>query len=526
MPKPVFKPNNQHQMMLLPPDLSDLIGKDHLVRIIDSVIDSIDTRKLYALYPGGGTSAYDPKMLLKVIVYGYTCGIYSSRKIERATRENIHFMWLCGMTPLDHMTINRFRGERIAPVFENIFTSVIELLAARGLITLDTYFLDGTKIEANANKYTFVWKKATEGYRDKLREKVHRHLEEIDRINEEEDRLAESLPEPEEVTAEDIAEVARRINEKLKARPKDKPLAKAKKAFESDYLPRMTRYERELDIFQERRSFSKTDTDATFMRMKEDHMQNGQLKAGYNVQIGTEDQFIVSYTLHRRAGDTACMIDHLVHLKSRFGALPHILVADAGYGSEENYSYLEKRDVRAFVKYNLFHKEQKRSFKKDPTQMKNWTFNEEDDSWTCIQGKKLTFLKEKQTTSDLGFKSTTRLYKCEDCTSCPHQAKCTKSDDGSKNRLIYVNPSLESYRTRASARLTSDEGVVLRRRRATDVETVFGDIKHNWYFKRFTLRGLAKVSLEWGLVALGHNMRKLYRLLSGTNLTKAAVFSA
>lgn len=525
MPKPVFKPSNQQQMMLLPPDLSDLIGEDHLVRIINSTIDSIDTCDLYALYPGGGASAYDPKMLLKVIVYGYTTGVYSSRKIEKATRENINFMWLSGMTPLDHMTINRFRSKRIAPVFESIFTSVIELLAVRGLISLNTYFLDGTKIEANANKYTFVWKKAVETNRTKLQNKVHRHLEEIDRINEEEDRLAESLPKPEEVTAEDIAEVARRIKEKFKAHPKDKPLTKAKKAFEGDYLPRMTRYEQQLDIFQERRSFSKTDTDATFMRMKEDHMQNGQLKAGYNVQIGTEDQFVVSYSLHRRAGDTACMIDHLRHLKSHFGVLPHVLVADAGYGSEENYSFLEAQDVRAFVKYNMFHKEQKRSFKKDPTQMKNWTFNKEDDSWTCAQGKKLAFLKDKQTTSDLGFRSTTRLYRCEDCTSCPHQAKCTKSDDESKNRLIYVNSSLERYRNRASKRLTSDEGVVLRRRRATDVETVFGDIKNNWGFKRFTLRGFEKVSLEWGLVALGHNMRKLHQAISGTNLTKAAAFT-
>lgn len=152
------------------------------MRIVDSTIDSIDTTELYALYPRGGASAYDPKMLLKVIVYAYASDIYSTRKIERATRENIHFMWLSGMTPLDHMTINRFRSKRIAPVFEGVFTLVIELLAARGLISLDTYFLDSTKIEANANKYTFVWKKAVAANRAKLQDKVHRHLEGIDRI--------------------------------------------------------------------------------------------------------------------------------------------------------------------------------------------------------------------------------------------------------------------------------------------------------------------------------------------------------
>lgn len=513
MPRPVFKPVNQHQQMLLPPDLSDLISEDHLVRVVDAIIDAIDTRELYALYPGGGASAYDPKMMLKVVIYAYASGIYSSRKIARATSENIHFMWILGMVPLDHMTINRFRSERIRPVFESVFTQVIELLAARGLITLDTYFLDGTKLEAAANKYTFTWKKATENYQAKLRAKVHVHLGEIDRINEEEDRLAESLPKPEDVTSEDIAEAARRINERLRARPKDKDLKRAKKAFEDDYLPRMKRYEDQIDLFEERSSFSKTDVDATFMRMKEDHMKNGQLKAGYNVQVGTEDQFIISYTLHRRAGDTACMVEHLEHFRHTNGVLPGIVVADAGYGSEENYAYLEEHDVRAFVKYNLFHKEQKRSFKADPTQPKNWAFDEKSDTWTCSEGRALAFLKEKTTKSDLGFVSTTRLYHCSDCSGCPHQAKCTKSKDESRNRTIYVNPSLAGYRSRAERRLTSDEGIVLRRRRATDVETVFGDIKNNWGFKRFTLRGIEKVTHEWGLVALGHNMRKIAQVM-------------
>lgn len=525
MAQPVFKPVNQHQQMLLPPDLSDLIPSDHLVRVVNAIIDAIDTRELYALYPGGGASAYDPKMMLKVVIYAYASGIYSSRKIARATSENIHFMWISGMASLDHMTINRFRSERIRPVFESIFTQVIELLATRGLITLDTYFLDGTKVEAAANKYTFVWKKATENYQAKLRAKVHAHLGEIDRINEEEDRLAKTLPEPEDITSEDIAEAARRINERLRARPKDKDLKRAKKAFEDDYLPRMKRYENQMDLFQERSSFSKTDADATFMRMKEDHMRNGQLKAGYNVQVGTEDQFIISYTLHRRAGDTACMIEHLEHLRQTNGMLPGVVVADAGYGSEENYVFLEEHDVRAFVKYNLFHKEQKRSFKTDPTQPKNWVFNEKKDTWTCSEGRVLTFLKEKTTTSDLGFVSTTRLYCCDDCSGCPHQAKCTKSKDESRNRTIYINPSLTRYRNRAERRLTSDEGIILRRRRATDVETVFGDIKNNWGFKRFTLRGIAKVTHEWGLIALGHNMRKIAQVLGAKRAPMSLAFA-
>ena len=247
------------------------------------------------------------------------------------------------------------------------------------------------------------------------------------------------------------------------------------------------------------------------MRMKEDHMRNGQLKAGCNVQIGTEGQFVVSYTLPRRAGDAACMIEHLEHLRRTSGTLPDVVVADAGYGSEENYAYLESRGVEAFVKYSMFHKEQKRSFKADPTQPKNWAFDEKSDTWTHAPGVAPSpFLKEKAAKSELGFESTTRLYHCDDCSGCPHRARCAKSEDGPRNRTIYTNPSLVDHRNQAERRLArATRGSLFRRRRATDVETVFGDIKSNWRFKRFTLRGLAKATHERGLVALGHNMRKI-----------------
>lgn len=518
MPKPVFKPCGQHQLTLLPPDLSDLIEPEHMVRVVDSVIDSIDTSELYALYPGGGTSAYGPKMLLKAIVFAYASAIYSSRKIERATKESIRFMWLTGLQPLDHMTVNRFRSERIRPVFESMFASVVELLAKKGLVSLETYFLDGAKIEANANKYTFVWKKSIEANRSKLQDKVRRHLDGIDRINEEEGRIAASLPAPEEVSAEDIAEAARRINERLRARPKDKELKRANKAFQDDYLPRMKRYEDQTSLFEERRSFSKTDIDATFMRMKEDRMQNGQLKAGYNVQISAENRIVLAYTLHRRAGDTACLIDHVKHAHRLLGSYPHVLGADAGYGSEESYEYLESKDIRAFAKHNMFHKEQKRSFKKDPIQPKNWNFDQVQDVWTCAQGRHLRFLGEKKAKSDLGYVSTTRLCKCKDCSGCASQQACTKSSDEARNRVICVNPRLESLRERASRRLASPEGVDIRRRRATDVETVFGNIKNNFGFKRFSLRGLDKVTHEWGLVAMGHNIRKIYQAFLDGNV--------
>ncbi|MEW6889930.1 transposase, partial [Trueperella pyogenes] len=154
--------------MLLPPDIEQLIDQDALVRVVDGIVDHIDRELIDGLYPGGGAPAYDPVMMLKLVMYCYASGIYSSRQIAQATKKDLHAMWLTGLQPISHNTINRFRSSRIEPVFEQIFTQVVQLLPDRGYIDLSTYFLDGTKIEANANKYSFVWSKSTVRYKTNL----------------------------------------------------------------------------------------------------------------------------------------------------------------------------------------------------------------------------------------------------------------------------------------------------------------------------------------------------------------------
>ena len=512
MPKPLFKPYQQRQLMLLPPDISDLVPEDSVARVVDSVVEALDRGRLEGLYPGGGAPAHDPSMMLKVVLYAYASGIYSSRKIARATRENVCFMWLTGMTALDHMTVNRFRSERIRPAFEAIFTELVGLLADKGVIDLSTYFLDGTKVEANANRYTFVWKRAVEGNLAKLQAKVRAHLEEVDRLCEAEESLAALLPEQDaRVTSEDVARVAERISERLESEPKSRPLKKARRLVEKDFKPRMEGYEaRVAEIGGGRGSLSKTDPDATFMRMKEDHMGNGQLKAGYNVQVGTQNQVIVHATLHQRAGDTACAADHLGSLEAQLGRLPGAVVADAGYGSEANYEWLDARGVEAFVKYASYHSEQSAKFKADPTKPKNWAYDGASDTYTCGFGRRLSFVCERAERSDLGHVSRTRHYLCEDCSGCPHRKSCIRDDDGSKRRTAYINPTRDARRRRAEALLNSERGEELKKRRSTDVETVFGDIKRDFGFSRFTLRGLEKCTLEFRLVAAGHNIRKLH----------------
>lgn len=517
MATPKFKPCMQHQPMLLPPSVEELIPEGALVRVVDSIVDGMDRSVLESAYPGGGASAHDPSMMLKVVLFCYSSGIYSSRKIAAATRENVSLMWLTGMRPLDHSTVNRFRSERIRPVFEDVFSEVIAVLAEAGHITLDTYFLDGTKIEANANKFTFVWKNSTDRYQDALRRKVHAHLEAIDEMNDEEEALAPE--DPSEVDADAIRDAADRINARLKAKReagqgKDaeaKELRRASGAIGRDYLPRMERYERHQAAFAGRESFSKTDPDATFMRMKDDAMGNGQLKAGYNVQAGTENRFVVDATVHQRPGDTACAIPHCEHAKERIGHLPASIVADAGYGSEENYAYLEREGADAYVKHNEFFREcRNKKWRDDEMRVANWEYDEKSDEYTCPEGRTLAFLKESRRTSDLGYESTVRVYGCADCSGCPRRARCSKSADPDSPRQIRVNPTLNAFRRRASEMLRTEAGSALRKRRSVDVETVFGDIKRNLGFTRFTLRGLEKVTLEWRLVATGHNIRKLF----------------
>jgi len=513
-----FKAYEQHQLSLLPIDLETLIPENHMVRVVDRAIESMNTKPLFDRYPGGGTSAYNPVMMLKVIVYAYADKIYSSRKIAKATRENINYMWLTGNVQLDFMTINRFRSERLKGIIDDIFTEVVDLLLREKYIKFENYFLDGTKIEANANKYSWVWGKSTARYKEDLKKKVLEHLTAIEIIEREESEEygKSDLPEMgngKPINSESIREAAEKINEKLAENPKDRELKKAKRAVEKDYLPRMEKYEKQEEILEKRRSYSKTDTDATFMRMKEDHMKNGQLKPGYNVQMGTENQFVTGFSIHQRPGDTSCMKPHLEQLKEQRGKLPKNIIADAGYGSEENYEFLESEPLKHFVKYNTFHKEKSKKWQKDVTRVQNWYYVAERDEYICGYGRCLSFLYEKKQKSDNGYESLIRVYECETCADCPMRDQCVKGKKSDADRRIYINRRLNELKEIAKTNLDSEKGVEMRSKRPIEVESAFGDIKGNFGVRRFLLRGLEKVKIEWGLYSIGHNMRKMAAMM-------------
>ena len=512
MKKQVFKPYTQDQPMLLPPSLEELIPEGHLVRVVNEMIEQLDMGPLEQQYKGGGTSAYHPKMLLKVLVYAYTQRTFSSRRIAKELRENVNYMWLSGMSRPDHRTINRFRGEIMRKVVEEVFYGIIEQLLDMGYIDLEKYFVDGTKVEANANRYSFVWRKSTERYKEGLQKKVRELFDEIEEIEEAEEkkygeRDLEEVGEGKEIDAEKLKEAVEKINEALRKDKKNKQLKKAKRALEKDFIPRQEKYERYSGIFNGRNSFSKTDEDATFMRMKDDHMRNGQVKPGYNIQTGTENQFVVGFSIHQRPGDTSCLKDHLEHVREWLGEYPETLTADAGYGSEENYDYLQEKKITAFVKYNTFHYEQKKRYKKKkPYRAENFTYLPEQDQYVCPEGKKLNYLFTKKYTSHNGYVSSRRVYECADCAACPVKAECTKSKD---NRKIYIGVELQALKKTAHDLLVSPRGKEMRSKRPVEVEAVFGRLKHNWGFRRFLLRGLDKVKTEWGILCIAHNVAKV-----------------
>ena len=505
--KVVFKPYDAMQLAL-PMEMSIRIPENHLCRVIDAAVEGMALKHLDSMYKGGGTSSYNPRMMLKLLMYAYAQKIWSSRQIAKAARENIHFMWLARGNEPDFRTLNRFRGQ-LKEVVSDTFRELVLYLGSKGKLKLENYFLDGTKMEANASKYSFVWRKSVEKNRDKLAEKVKALMDEIDHTNEIEDEMYgdDDLIQTVKDDPEAIKDLIDRLNKKLEEKDKKstKITRKIVKKLDKDMLVRARRYQSQLkDIGDNRRSMSCTDKDATFMRMKEDHMLNGQLKAGYNLQIGTEGRYVVDYGLSQDKNDMNSLKPSLERYRQAYGKYPDRVIADAGYGSEENYEFMENANVEACVKYQSFHQEQKRSYAKDPCRKENMSYDMQEDAYICRYGGKFLYKYSSQRKSIRGYVSNIKSYICEQCNQCPHRSK----DIVYRSVKLDVNENLERHKTKASNLLRSPEGLKMRGQRCIEPEFVFSVIKHAMGFTRFKLRGLKKVSIEAGLLFMAYNMKR------------------
>ena len=528
MAKPVFRQYRQHETMVLPPSLDDFIDENHPCRIVSDVIDRLDLSELEATYRGGGASSYDPLMLLKVIVYAYLVNVYSGRQIARLLKESVVFMWLSGMSFPDFRTINLFRSSRLGNgVFDGIFAEVVTLLNEEGLVSLDVQYIDGTKIESAANKYTFVWKKSVEKNREKLKAKVTAVLARAQEIAGSEASEGDTGDTP-----EDFAERSRRLLERMDEMKKegkeeskeDKALRKELEKVDGEYADRLRDYDAKLEIMGPRNSYSKTDPDATFMRLKEDAMLNGQTKPAYNVQISTENQFITHYGIYQRPGDTAVLIPYLRSFHDTYGFHSSEICADSGYGSEENYEFMFGNSMKPYVKYNMFHKEMKKAFKSNAFKADNMFYNAAGDFYVCPMGQRLSFSHTEKTVSELGYVSQVSVYKACNCEHCPARGMCYKGKG--PQRIMEVNHTKNEYRSRTRELLTSERGLEHRSKRPIEPESVFGDIKFNHGFRRFRLRSLPKVKIEFGLAALAHNLRKYAGIIASKTAEEREMMAA
>jgi transposase len=509
-----YTPERWDYQLKLPIEIGVMIPADDSVRLLSMLMERMDYSKLYRAYERLARTETDPKNLFKVLVYGYMNWQYSSRKIERACRRDINFMYLLdGEPPPDHNTIARFRSTYLRSVMEDLFAQLVDLLSAEGELSLLNLFIDGTKLEAFSNRYTFVWGKRVEKERAKLQVKMKQELP----------PMAESLGVRfwvgEEIETRALAKFLKRLQRKQTednvvfvygTGKRKTPLQRAMEKV-TEYLSRQRGYEQDIRILNGRNSYSKTDHDATFMRMKEDHMRNGQLKPGYNVTIGVDSEYIVEAIVTQDRSDGKTLIPFMERIR-RFGY--QNITGDAGFESEENYTYLEENGQLAFIKPSNYEQSKTRKYKSDIGRRENMGYDEQNDRYTCSMGYPLVNIGVKKTKSAAGYPIETTIYECANCSGCPHKEKCIrpggKKPLEERSKRLQVSKTFLRQRAEAEARITSEEGILLRLNRSIQVEGAFGVLKEDMSFRRFLLRGKVKVNIEVLLLCFAYNVKKLH----------------
>jgi transposase len=506
-----YKAENKNFQLVLPLNYEVIIPEDDSVRLLSQILEGMDYKNLYKAYSSDGRNpAVEPKILFKVIVYAYMNGIYSSRKIESACRRDINFMWLlAGEAVPDHTTISRFRKERLGEVMEEMFYQFVKILHELGEVNYENVFIDGTKIEANANRYTFVWKKAVEKNEAKMQLRIGGVAEELQKLYFKEFRVSK------ESLHEDMKKMIDFLEQKKKEENVEfvygsgKRKSNIQKLLESlyEYRNRQIGYDESKELFDGRNSYSKTDTDATFMRMKDDHMKNGQLRAGYNVQLGVESEYVVGVGIFPDRTDVTTLKPFLENIYDFTARRIQRVIADAGYESEENYIYLEEKGQDYYIKPQTYEQGKKQSFKKDIGRRENMLYNSETDEYTCHNGKQLKVVGQTKKTSATGYVSDVTVYECENCEGCPCKEKCTKAKG---NRQLRVSKVFVEKRQKSLENITTTVGAQLRVNRSIESEGAFGVIKQDRQFTRFLTRGKQNVKIETLLLCLGFNVNKLH----------------
>ena len=511
-----YSENSDGYQLKLPLNIETIIPEDDSVRLPSQFVEAMDLTDLYSTYER--IKSVSPRTLLKIVLYSYMNGDYSSRSMELNCKRDINFMFLLeGVPAPDHATFARFRSIHFAPCAKRILAEMSNTLFDLGEISGETIFIDGTKIEACANKYTFVWKKAVTKNQAKLFQKIADFIAECEQLYEIKIVYGDTVK----------MKHVKRLRKKLYALKESEnivfvygagqrktPLQKSIETLE-DYLSRLKKYNQQIHICGERNSYSKTDQDATFMRMKEDAMGNGQLKPAYNLQHGVDSEYITWLTIGPQPTDTTTLIPFLKEAEEYLDFKYKNITADAGYESEENYLFLEENGQLSYIKPANYEISKTRKYKNDIGRIENMEYEAETDSYICKNEKKLTVDHFTHSKSKTGYASEKTIYKCEDCTGCPYKTDCIKGNNcktpmEERTKTLHVAKKFLKYRQDDLERILSDDGIIFRINRSIQVEGSFGELKQDMLFRRYLSKGTANVLAESVLLAMAKNINKLH----------------
>ena len=503
--------NSKGYQLRLPLELSKYIPEDDSVKLLSHLLEELDYTMLYQAYSTKGRNpSVDPKIMFKILVYSYSQKIYSSHKIENACKRDINFMWLLsGQKAPDHSTIARFRKNHASGVIEKLFYEFNEILYQHGEIQYENAFIDGTKIESKANRYTFVWKKSTLKNEAKMHVKIH---ELIGTINYEySSNFKFDIEKPVESMSPVLEMLSKEIKEKNISFVYGKGTRPSliQKQFQEleEYIIRQKQYDEKNKTFKGRNSYSKTDIDATFMRMKEDHMKNGQLKPAYNIQIAVESEYVTGVGVFSDANDLNTLKPMIENMEKKSGHKYRNIIADSGYESEENYSFLEEKHQNSYIKPQNYEAKKKRKYSSDISKRENMRYSPEKDEYICSNNQILRFCGTRERKSKSGYISEISIYECETCLECSMKNACTKAKG---NRRLEVSKEFLRLRENSLTRIESELGILLRVNRSIQVEGAFGVLKSDYQFSRFLTSGRDSVKNEFLLLCFGYNLNKLH----------------
>ena len=493
----------------LPLDFYTTVPVDDPVASFVEIMKGLDTSKYFNNIPHRGNQGYDPHMMLNVVLFAYMNKVPSLRELEELCKYDIRYMWMADNEMPSFMAFQRFISNTLSSSIQSIFYDICRRLIELNDIDTSVLYIDGTKIEANARKNSFVWKKAVLSNRAKLFNKAKEVIESINQL------INSSFKEKSTYKSYELGSICDCLMKLIVDNNIDIVYGKGKrkhgiqKLYDEvlDYYIKLMRYEEMLEICGERNSYSKTDPDATMMNMKYDYYnQTGVFKPGYNLQIGVSDEYVMHVDIYPNPTDTKTFIPFMKSYKEAYGYYPKWPITDAGYGSYDNYMFCILNKMELGMKYNYYSKKNESSFKKKIYNSINFKTNEKGNK-ICPEGHVFNISGYEKWNNEGEYLQISTSYTCGKCEGCPVRDKCTKSKS---DREITVNPILDEMYETVDKNLSTEAGIEMKKQRSIQVEGAFGVLKEDIGYEKTRRRGKENVLTEILLVFIGFNLRKYH----------------